>query len=85
MLYECRLLQVLSSAADHDRVDIYLETTGEGNIGFYTKKAEFEEKERIAITEPLNNQTYDDDGGMAFMVRAPRCKNVLGDPIDRQQ
>lgn len=66
-----RLLQVLTTFADHDRAETYLETVGDC-IGFYNKKGHFEVKERRTITDPNSKETFSEDGGMIFMVRQPR-------------
>ena len=69
---------MLTAIADRDRADTYLETTGDGNIGFYSKKFNFEEKERSFITDPDFRDTFCEDGGMTFMVRHPR-------PVESQE
>ena len=72
LLCVCRLLEVLTTIADLDQAEIYLETVGDGNIGFYSKKAYFEVKERCVVVEPELKNTFNEDGGMTFMVRQPR-------------
>ena len=63
---------MLTTIADLDQAEIYLETVGDGNIGFYSKKAYFEVKERCVVVEPELKNTFNEDGGMTFMVRQPR-------------
>ena len=71
---------MITTIADHDQADVYLETTGDGNIGFYTKKGDFEEKERRTITDEATEETFSQGGGMTFMVRKPKTYSVLGEP-----
>mmetsp|Transcript_3612 Transcript_3612/g.14087 ORF Transcript_3612/g.14087 Transcript_3612/m.14087 type:complete len:177 (-) Transcript_3612:431-961(-) len=67
--YGSVLLDYLGSVADGDGVDIYLETDGERNIAFYTKKGGFEVKHSRVLT--CNGSTYDHADGIVVVIRPP--------------